>query len=556
MTMVSEAAYGCTAFQQARLLARWVGGGKALTPGGLLRRPDLPDAAAAMGVRAPQRVRSAADLPQVHIPWTVALTAGLLAVEGRSVRAVDAPAAPQAVEESVPTVWLDAFVDAFRAMVRDADPVEALGLAIRLLAIVDGHKHPQQQLMDALQYPWLPGEEPGVELARALRAPWDRAETLLDVLDAFGALAPDDGGAPQLSPLGKAVLPVLRRRLPRQITPALPAYELLALLTERDEEDPWHAAYPWLAVRPPADAVAALLTAAAKTGARQRRCALDLIAGLGEAADSTLADFQDHPSIGALVRLHLGMGAPEAPEPNEADVRWLQVEEIVELAETRGPKDAYPQMWQQFPGHTLEEKLAEVRATGHPQAEWLATHLAAVAAAGQGHTTEPVYQLKISLARWRPAVWRRLQLPASATLEDVHLAVQALLDWDGDHLHVFGVGKRQYADVFHGLEATRPEHRMRLDAAFEIAGKKIGYVYDLGAHWAHEIELERILDQPAPGVGYPRCTGGSGDDPIEYEAYEYEGEEPPQAVPFDLHRINQRLTAAFAPCRQRTTFTL
>jgi hypothetical protein len=44
-------------------------------------------ACAAVGTTAPERLRSAADVPDLHRPWTAALTVGLLAIEGsRAVR--------------------------------------------------------------------------------------------------------------------------------------------------------------------------------------------------------------------------------------------------------------------------------------------------------------------------------------------------------------------------------------------------------------------------------------------------------------------------------------
>src|ERR1035441_8928432 len=47
-----------------------------LTAGQVLRRPDLPAAAAAVGVRLPERLRSAADLPELHHPWCAAIGTG------------------------------------------------------------------------------------------------------------------------------------------------------------------------------------------------------------------------------------------------------------------------------------------------------------------------------------------------------------------------------------------------------------------------------------------------------------------------------------------------
>ena len=48
-------------------------------------------------------------------------------------------------------------------------------------------------------------------------------------------------------------------------------------------------------------------------------------------------------------------------------------------------------------------------------------------------------QLKVSLARWKPPIWRTVLIPATANLGALHLVIQALYGWDGDHLHLFRV---------------------------------------------------------------------------------------------------------------------
>jgi hypothetical protein len=64
-------------------LASWAGGGeRTLTAKGVLRKQDVPVAAAIIGVKAPQAVRSAADLPELHVAWCAAIGMGLLTVEG------------------------------------------------------------------------------------------------------------------------------------------------------------------------------------------------------------------------------------------------------------------------------------------------------------------------------------------------------------------------------------------------------------------------------------------------------------------------------------------
>ncbi len=69
--------------QRAAALGSWAGAGeRAVTAKGVLRRQDVPAAAAVIGVKCPPALRSAADLPDLHIAWCAAIGAGLLTVAG------------------------------------------------------------------------------------------------------------------------------------------------------------------------------------------------------------------------------------------------------------------------------------------------------------------------------------------------------------------------------------------------------------------------------------------------------------------------------------------
>lgn len=119
-----------------------------------------------------------------------------------------------------------------------------------------------------------------------------------------------------------------------------------------------------------------------------------------------------------------------------------------------------------------------------------------------------VYQLKVVLLGVKPAIWRRLQVPADITLDKLHMVLQEALGWTNSHLHHFMVGEQLYGmlDVDEYAEDLQDEKRFKLG---QIVGEKarFAYEYDFGDSWEHGILVEKVL--PAePGVSYPRCLAG------------------------------------------------
>ena len=47
------------------------------------------------------------------------------------------------------------------------------------------------------------------------------------------------------------------------------------------------------------------------------------------------------------------------------------------------------------------------------------------------------YRLKITLARTRPPIWRRVLVPQPFTLLQLHVLVQRVMGWEDRHLHEF-----------------------------------------------------------------------------------------------------------------------
>jgi hypothetical protein len=130
---------------------------------------------------------------------------------------------------------------------------------------------------------------------------------------------------------------------------------------------------------------------------------------------------------------------------------------------------------------------------------------------------DAVYQVKISLLGARPPIWRRLRLPAAATLGDVHDVIQAAFGWTDSHLHAFEVGGRRYSRPDFGLsdfeDRFADEAQARLCDVVPAAGGRLRYTYDFGDGWEHDLLVEEIL--PSDGVPHAVCVAGRRAGPPE-----------------------------------------
>ncbi len=143
-----------------------------------------------------------------------------------------------------------------------------------------------------------------------------------------------------------------------------------------------------------------------------------------------------------------------------------------------------------------------------------ASRAAKAATAGFG---DAVYQVKISLRGARPPIWRRLRLPAAATLGDVHDVIQAAFGWTDSHLHAFEAEGRRWSRPDFGLDEFEDrfadEAQARLCDVVPATGGRLRYTYDFGDGWEHEFVVEEIL--PSDGVPHAVCVAGRRAGPPE-----------------------------------------
>jgi hypothetical protein len=123
----------------------------------------------------------------------------------------------------------------------------------------------------------------------------------------------------------------------------------------------------------------------------------------------------------------------------------------------------------------------------------------------------PIYQLKITLKRSKPPIWRRVLVKADMPLSRLHTVIQRVMGWTNSHLHQFVIDGVSFAtpnpDIDFGSDSLN-EKRYSLGLVAPDAKKRFVYEYDFGDGWEHEILVEKILP-PDPGLKRPICLAGA-----------------------------------------------
>ena len=123
-------------------------------------------------------------------------------------------------------------------------------------------------------------------------------------------------------------------------------------------------------------------------------------------------------------------------------------------------------------------------------------------------STDKIYQIKVTLRDSKPPIWRRLLVPASTNLFDLHKIIQISMGWSNGHLHQFIVAGQYYG--IPSKEDWMPmldERKHRLAKVAPGENSRFIYEYDFGDSWEHEIRVEKILPLDPQGI-YPCCIKG------------------------------------------------
>jgi hypothetical protein len=120
---------------------------------------------------------------------------------------------------------------------------------------------------------------------------------------------------------------------------------------------------------------------------------------------------------------------------------------------------------------------------------------------------ERAVQLTVTLGEIEPPIWRRLVVPASLTLRELHAMIQTAMGWQDYHLRLFDVDGVLYGDV-EEMEG-RPlgdEEVFTVGQAAESVDQ-FSYEYDFGDSWTHYVQVDQVI--ASVGAGTPHLVGGA-----------------------------------------------
>ena len=120
-----------------------------------------------------------------------------------------------------------------------------------------------------------------------------------------------------------------------------------------------------------------------------------------------------------------------------------------------------------------------------------------------------IARIKITLDHSKPVIWRRAEVPLTATMRALHEAIQAVMLFENYHLFQFDVGPRGN-ETHYGIPdpdgvwiTVIDARKAKLGALVDAGVKRFTYTYDFGDDWRHTVLIEAV--GPAdPTLDYPR----------------------------------------------------
>lgn len=136
-----------------------------------------------------------------------------------------------------------------------------------------------------------------------------------------------------------------------------------------------------------------------------------------------------------------------------------------------------------------------------------------------------IARLRVEIDDVVPPVVRRLEVPLTIRLDDLHFVLQIAVGWQNGHAFEFRVGDRAWGLVDRdNPDSPLPADQMTLADVLELTAS-FQYNHVFGEDWQHSITVEELACAPSDGH-YPkllsaegRCPPSDIGGPAGYEIY-------------------------------------
>ncbi|MEM6674721.1 MAG: plasmid pRiA4b ORF-3 family protein [Planctomycetota bacterium] len=114
--------------------------------------------------------------------------------------------------------------------------------------------------------------------------------------------------------------------------------------------------------------------------------------------------------------------------------------------------------------------------------------------------------LHVELLDVEPPVWRRVEVPARALLEELHSVLIVAMGWTDAHLHAFRQGRRVFMAPDASDHAFEDPRSVRVGELLRQVDDELVWEYDFGDGWEHRVRVEEVR---ADAPERPRLLGGA-----------------------------------------------
>ena len=109
---------------------------------------------------------------------------------------------------------------------------------------------------------------------------------------------------------------------------------------------------------------------------------------------------------------------------------------------------------------------------------------------------------------------KTIEVKEDFSLQNLHIYIQKIIEFDNDHLYEFYVGKNPRNKTYSVPNKTK------LNEIYPLTGQKIYYLFDFGDSWLFQFKKSRKKKTANNQLNYPVLIESFGVNPEQYPEYE------------------------------------